>query len=118
MDMIRVMLGEEYGGWRSVGCGFSHGVWHWYVRLGQNGNASTLEGYSRQPLLDACRELQRIGTPLTSPVGLFREGRSKPDLFCTVEAGAGLTVREDVTRFCKWKPYPMGARHLKGTKEL
>ena len=49
-----------------------------------------IEGQSRQPLLDACREIKRILGPTEQRAGLFREGRSSPDLSCTVEWGAAI----------------------------
>jgi len=84
--------------------------WRWHVR--ERG----LEGLSREPLLDACRKLKRTGEPLAQPVGLFRGWRSIPDLTCTVEAGAGVTVREHAKAgpyFIKHVPYWA----LKGTEE-
>jgi hypothetical protein len=65
-----------------------------------------ISGSSRQPLLDACRQIKRMGGPLAHRVGLFREGRTTCDLSCSVEIGAGLTVSEDPTGICfrKWTP--------------
>jgi hypothetical protein len=41
--------------------------------------ALALEGYSRQPLLDACREIQRVGGAADDQqIGLFRPGRETP----------------------------------------
>jgi hypothetical protein len=59
---------------------------------------------SRQPLLDACRQLKRMGVALDARVGLFREGRQQADITCSVEVGAGLTVDEAGPRFAKWRP--------------
>jgi len=89
--MIRVELGEEVRG---------QGIWRWEAA------ARSVSGVSRQPLLDACRALERIGVARDQRVGLFREGRLVPDLFCTVGAGAGLTVDENGPWFRKWKPHP------------
>ncbi|MET0705359.1 MAG: hypothetical protein ABWY82_00730 [Tardiphaga sp.] len=103
--MIRVELGEEIRQ--------RHKASKWRWRVQERG----LEGFSREPLLDACRELKRTGELLAKPVGLFREGRSVPDLTCTVEAGAGVTVREHAKAgpyFIKHAPHWA----LKGTKEL
>jgi hypothetical protein len=109
---LRVELGVEknkggVGHWQEYG----HGEWFW--RCAEYG----VEGHSREPLLDACRKIKRMGGALQRRVGLFREGRDQPDLSCTVEAGAGLTVNDDGPRFQKWKPRPMGQWHLKGTNE-
>jgi hypothetical protein len=49
---------------------------------------------SRIPLLDACREIKRMGGDTSSICGLFRKGRSGPDLTCSVGVGAELTVSE------------------------
>jgi hypothetical protein len=64
-----------------------------------------IEGQSRQPLLDACREIKRILGPTQSRAGLFREGRTTPDLGCTVEWGAAHTVSESTTRFVKYQEF-------------
>ena len=79
------------------------GKWRWDVP------GTRVGGVSREPLLSACRELRRMGVPPSVNVGLFRKGRSKPDLPCSVGVGAALTVDEDGPRFRKWKPRPIGA---------
>jgi len=92
--MIRVELGEEVR---------KRGKWRWSVRGG------SLRGVSRQPILDACRELKRSGEAGDALVGLFREGRSVPDLTCRLDWGAGHTVVEDdfePIRFKKFRPGP------------
>jgi hypothetical protein len=48
-------------------------------------------GLSRQPLLDACRALQRMGVDPCSQIALFRAGRPDWDLRTRVGHGAGLT---------------------------
>jgi hypothetical protein len=52
------------------------------------------EGQSHQPLLDACRQIKRILGDTETVAGLFREGRSVPDISCSVTEGAQLTVSE------------------------
>jgi hypothetical protein len=70
--VIRVELGEEVDGLGETS-GRRHGKWHWRVE------ALALEGYSRQPLLDACREIQRVGGAADDQqIGLFRPGRETP----------------------------------------
>jgi hypothetical protein len=67
-----------------------------------------IQGRSPQPLLDACRQLQRILGPTSERAGLFREGRSGPDISYRVDKGAQLTVREDRRKgplFEKFKPF-------------
>ena len=94
--MIRVELGEEIE---------RQGKWRWKVE------ALALEGVSRMPLLEACREIKRMGGDPLEIVGLFREGRDAPDLSCRLEIGAGLTVDDNKVRFVKWKPHPMAAKN-------
>ena len=65
-----------------------------------------IEGRSRIPLLDARRAIKRTGGPTGHRVDIFCEGRSEPDMTCTVEAGAALTVRsEGLPRFVKYREY-------------
>jgi len=98
-EMIRVELGDEVKG---------QGKWRYVIKGLWNDGGDGMEHVSRTPLLDACRMLKSTGADTRRVVGLFRKGRSKPDLTCTVEAGAGVTVREDDgPRFVKWNPYPM-----------
>ena len=69
-----------------------------------------IEGQSRQPLLDACREIKRILGETEQRAGLFREGRTTPDLSCPVEWGAARTVSESGTpRFVKYREFDIGA---------
>lgn len=90
--MIRVELDEEIK---------RRGVW--LYRLSQYG----LEGRSRQPLLDACRKVCRMdGVTVGQQIGMYRQGKDEPDLFCSVGVGAGLTVDEAGPYFVKWKPHP------------
>jgi hypothetical protein len=88
--MIRVELGEEVK---------RRGRWRWTCPRFAVG------GISRQPLLDACREIKRMGGDTADIVGLFREARSTPDATCSVGWGADHTVDETTTRFAKWKPW-------------
>jgi len=97
---IRVELGEEVR---------RHGKWRW--RCWQ----WPLEGVSRQPLLDACREIKRMGGDPQHRVGLCRAGRLEPDLTCTVGWGASKTVDEEGPWFKKFQPGP--AERAKQKKE-
>ncbi len=66
-----------------------------------------VEGRSRQPLLDACRLLERMGVDPTRLVGLFRKGSDVWDLRTTVGVGAKLTVHEEPsTRFMAFQASP------------
>jgi hypothetical protein len=56
-----------------------------------------LFGKSRQPLLDACRQIKRALDPTELAgrrAGVFREGKAEPDISCLVLKGAELTVAE------------------------
>ena len=69
-----------------------------------------IEGRSRIPLLDARRAIKRTGGPTGHRVDIFCEGRSEPDMTCTVEAGAALTVRsEGLQRFVKYREFDRAA---------
>jgi len=96
--MIRVEVGEERDG-PGENTGRRHGKWHWMCA--QYG----VEGFSRQPLLDACRQLKSLGADPSTLVGLFRSGTVGPDLSCAVGVGAGLTVDETSMRFVKFHPF-------------
>jgi hypothetical protein len=65
------------------------GVFHYRV------SGMPVEGRSRQPLLDACRQIKRILGPSAHRAGLFREGRTIADLSCLIDEGARLTVRDE-----------------------
>lgn len=78
-DMIRVERGAEV----------SPGIWEYTVA------SLRLCGKSRQPLLDACRQVKSMGDfAHVQQIGIYREGRDDPDMVCTVEAGAAYTVSE------------------------
>jgi hypothetical protein len=74
-----------------------------------------VRGFSRQPLLDACRQLQSMYSVTAKRVGLFREGRDTPDISCPVEVGAATTVSDGGrgVRFAKYvdlaKVFPRAA---------
>jgi hypothetical protein len=63
-----------------------------------------IEGRSRQPLLDACRELKRMGYDTGSYIGQFREGRTEADITSSVNKGAFLTV-EDGPKGIRFRKY-------------
>jgi hypothetical protein len=67
-----------------------------------------IEGRSRQPLLDACRQIRDLLGPTAQKAGLFRNGKKHPDLTCYGTEGAKLTVKEDDIgiRFAKYRPGP------------
>jgi hypothetical protein len=86
--MIRVELGEEIK---------KHGIFRYHIVL-EDGRRLT-ERRSHQPLLDACYQVKCMGQPTSGLAGLFREGRTNPDLTCDVEWGA--THVCDNSRFAK-----------------
>ena len=86
--MIRVERHEEVrpGNWRYTVPGFG------------------IEGRSRQPLLDACRQIRAILGDTSQRAGLFREGRTEADISCSVNKGALLTV-EDGPKGIRFRKY-------------
>jgi len=77
--MIRVELGAEV----------RPGVFAWAVP------SLSLSGESRQPLLDACRQLKPLLDDTRQFAGLFRAGESGWAARCSVEWGANHRVRDD-----------------------
>ena len=51
-------------------------------------------GKSRQPLLDACRQLKSLYGVTQKAVGLFNEGSEAWDMRCSVDVGAATTVQQ------------------------
>jgi hypothetical protein len=87
--MIRIEIGAEIDGPKPTD-GRRHGIFEYHAA-----GWPEVRGYSRQPLLDACRQLARMGAASNHPVGMFWPGRTAPSLTCTVAAGAALTITED-----------------------
>jgi hypothetical protein len=98
-SVIRIDRGPEVDGPLPTS-GKRHGVFRYSCV-----DHPSVEGFSRQPLLDACRQLKLILGPTADRAGLFREGRHTPDLTCSVEWGAAHTVDETKTAFVKYKPW-------------
>jgi len=72
-----------------------------------------LSGQSRQPLLDACRQIKSLLGPTGQLAGLFRAGRSEWDIRCRVDVGAELTIKEESAggiRVAKHKPFTAAFR--------
>jgi hypothetical protein len=90
--MIKVLVGKE-----SPGAFFKYTVPEF-----------DLSGKSRQPLLDACREIIKVGGDKNARAGLFRGDRAEADLSCRVGIGARMLVDESGPCFKKWKPFPHG----------
>jgi hypothetical protein len=76
--MIRIERGAEA----------APGIWKYSVP------SLALCGKSRQPLLDACRQIKRVLGPTGARACLFRGTSTVPDISCLVEKGALLTVKE------------------------
>jgi hypothetical protein len=99
--MIRVELGAE----------IRPGVFAWSVP------SLSLSGESRQPLLDACRQLKPLLDDTRQFAGLFRPGKSSWDARCSVEWGATHRIRdsgigfrrEDFERLAAlgWRGFPL-----------
>ena len=106
--MIKVILGEEVRSQNKAS------KWRWRIE------GAGLEGLARDPLLDACRAIMRSDSATArQQIGIYRHGKDKADMFCTVAAGAKLTVREDEKAgpvFVKWIPHPMAMVQLKGSQ--
>jgi hypothetical protein len=92
--VIRIERGAEVG----------PGIWEYFVCGYPN-----ISGRSRQPLLDACRQLKSMGGLTDHIAGLFRRGMEVADIFCVVRVGAELTVSEPSgtgkVRFVKYRAF-------------
>jgi hypothetical protein len=94
-DTIRVEHGVEV----------SPGVFAWRVPV------LGLSGQSRQPLLDACREIKSLRGATGQRAALFRPGRADWDIRCSVDWGADHTVKESSSgamRFARYQSYQDG----------
>jgi hypothetical protein len=96
MIMVRI-VGPVQGG------AFLYGV------QGVNGvDGDFVDGCSREPLLDACRKLKRMGVSSGNEIGLFYPDRSDWVLRTTIGYGASQTVDErKQVRFRKFKEFPV-----------
>jgi hypothetical protein len=99
--MIRIDLGPEVDS-PTPSAGRRHGIFEYRI------TSLGIVGYSRQPLLDACRQIKRILGDTAETAALFREGRSVPDISCSVAEGAEITVSEPNNgkiRFAKFREF-------------
>jgi hypothetical protein len=80
------------------------GVWEYSVS-----GYPQIRGRSRQPRLDACRQLKSMGGLTDHIAGLFRRRMEVADIFCVVRVGAELTVSEPSgtgkVRFVKYRAF-------------
>ena len=99
----KIVRGAEVDGSKGEAGPRGHGVWAYSVP-----RYPLACGYSRQPLLDACRQLKSLYGLTGERTGLFREGWGTPDISCSIEAGAATTVKEPsngAVRFGKYVPF-------------
>jgi hypothetical protein len=90
--MIRVERGREV----------APGIWEYSIP------SLCLSGKSRQPLLDACRQIKAMGVGTGERAGVFRNGITEPEISCPVEVGARYTVKERASggiRFEKFEEF-------------
>jgi hypothetical protein len=80
------------------------GRFPWRANVKYGWQEFAVEGRSFQPLLDACRELKRMGVASTAEAALFREGATDWDLKTTIGYGASRTVDENRRAFARYKP--------------
>lgn len=95
--MIRIERGTEVG----------PGIWEYHAPA-----YPSVFGKSRQPLLDACRQLKSILGEMYVRVGVFRDGSEVADISCTLKIGAATAVSEtdrDGIRFVKFKKFDFAA---------
>ena len=62
-------------------------------------------GRSRQPLLDACRQIKRMGGDPARLAALSREGCEHWDIRCSVEVGASTTVEDPDRGQIRFRPF-------------
>jgi hypothetical protein len=81
------------------------GIWEYSIpSLG-------LSGRSRQPLLDACRQIKRtLGSTKAADelAGVYRPGDTEPSISCLVLDGADLTISEPSSgkiKFAKFQEF-------------
>jgi hypothetical protein len=81
--MIRIERGDEVDG-SSSNAGRRHGVWYYFTP-----EHPSVQGYSRQPLLDACRQIEAIiGT-----IAPRRPGYSERDRMSQISVAQQLPVQ-------------------------
>ena len=99
--MIKIIRGAEIDG--PKGDRRRHGVFEYHADCADR--YPLVCGYSRQPLLDACRQLKSLYGLTGERVGVFRERSEVADISCPIDVGAATTVQEPdkgVVRFGKY----------------
>jgi hypothetical protein len=95
--LIRIIRGAEVDGPKGEAAR-RHGIWAYWAPLWP-----LCRGFSRQPLLDACRLLKSLYGLTSQSAGVFREGCLTADLTCRIDDGASVTV--EGIYFKKYKPF-------------
>lgn len=87
----------------ATGTGFVPYRVDWFVQ-----GRPQIKGLSQEPLLDACRQLKRMGLMDSTVVGLFSEGSDTWRMRTTVGYGAAHTVQETPNgpKFKPYRPHP------------
>jgi hypothetical protein len=92
------------------------GIWEYSIP------SLCLSGKSRQPLLDACRQIKRALGPTKAAgerAGVYRSGDTEPDISCLVLDGADVTVSEPSNgkiRFVKFQKFDSSVLKAKEAK--
>jgi len=110
--MIEIIKGAEVDG-PLESSGNRHGVWAYRAEAAY----PLVFGFSRQPLLDACRQLKSLYGVTAARAGLFREGRDAPDISCSVEVGAATTVSDRSGSGIKFEKYVDFSKIFRGAPE-
>ncbi len=111
--MITVIIHDEVDG-PARDAGRGHGKWFWVAWQDMPDNVARClaQGFSRQPLLDACRAVKLTGEADRHEEIVSRRSGSKTwDLKTTVGYGAGKTVIEEPSpHFENYRPGPTGRK--------
>jgi len=86
---IKIIRGAEIDGPKGEAGPRRHGIFEYHCPT-----CPLVRGCSRQPLLDACRQLSALYGLTKETAGVFRQGSELADISCRVEDGAQLTVVE------------------------
>lgn len=110
--MIRIVRGAETAGAEDNPRSRRHGTWAYSCP-----EYPLVCGFPRQPLLDACRQLQTHYGVSRERVGLFREGSEVADISCPIEASAATTVSDPDKGVIHFEKYVDLAQVFRGVRE-
>jgi hypothetical protein len=65
-----------------------------YAYWAKTPDGKTVEGYSKEPLLDACRQLKSMGVEPARQVAMYWPGEKDWAIRCGVKWGAAHTIEE------------------------